>query len=46
MATHSGILAWKTPWTKETGELQSVGSQKSQTQVSDKHTHTHTHTHK
>ena len=28
MATHSSILAWKIPWTEETGELQSVGSQR------------------
>ena len=27
MATHSSILAWKTPWTKEPGRLQSMGSQ-------------------
>ena len=26
MATHSSILAWKTPWTEETGRLQSMGS--------------------
>ena len=26
MATHSGILAWKIPWTEETGGLQSMGS--------------------
>ena len=26
-ATHSSILAWKIPWTKETGGLQSMGSQ-------------------
>ena len=32
MATHSGILAWRIPWTKEPGWLQSIGSQKSQTQ--------------
>ena len=24
--THSSILAWRTPWTEELGELQSVGS--------------------
>ena len=24
MATHSSILAWKIPWTKEPGELQSM----------------------
>ena len=28
MATHSNILAWKTPWTKEPGELQSIRSQR------------------
>ena len=28
MATHSSILAWKTPWTEEPGGLQSMGSQK------------------
>ena len=33
MATHSSILAWRTPWTEEPGGLQSMGSQKSQTQL-------------
>ena len=28
MATHSSILAWRTPWTKEPGRLQSMGSQR------------------
>ena len=28
MATHSSILAWKIPWTEETGGLQSNGSQR------------------
>ena len=28
MATHSTILAWKIPWTKERGGLQSMGSQR------------------
>ena len=27
MATHSRILAWKIPWTKEPGGLQCMGSQ-------------------
>jgi len=27
-ATHSGTLAWKIPWTKEPGRLQSMGSQR------------------
>ena len=26
MATHSGILGWKVPWTEVPGGLQSVGS--------------------
>ena len=26
MATHSSILAWRIPWTEETGGLQSIGS--------------------
>ena len=28
MAPHSSILAWKIPWTKEPGRLQSMGSQR------------------
>ena len=28
MATHTSILAWKTPWTEEFGRLQSIGSQR------------------
>ena len=28
MATHSGILAWKIPWTEEPGGLQFMGSQR------------------
>ena len=28
MAIHSSVLAWKIPWTKEPGELQSVKLQK------------------
>ena len=35
MATHSSILAWEIPWTEEPGRLQSMGSQKSQTLLSD-----------
>ena len=27
MATPSSILAWRIPWTKEPGRLQSIGSQ-------------------
>ena len=28
MATHSSILAWKIPWTEESGVLQSMGLQR------------------
>ena len=35
MATHSRILACKIPWIEEPGCLQSMGSQKSQMQLSD-----------
>ena len=28
MATHSGILSCKIPWTEEPGELQSMGSKR------------------
>ena len=35
VAIHSSTLAWATPWTEEPGRLQSMGSQKSLTQLSD-----------
>ena len=35
MATHSSILAWRIPWTEEPGGLQTMGSQKSRTRLSD-----------
>ena len=35
MATHSSILAWGVPWTEEPGGLQSMGVEKSQTQLND-----------
>ena len=38
IATHSTILAWRTPWTDEPEGLQSMGSQ-SWTRRSDSHTH-------
>ena len=28
MATHSSILAWRTPWTEEPGRLPFMGSQR------------------
>ena len=45
MATLSSILAWRIPWTEESGELQSMGSH-SQTRLkwlSTTYTQTHTH---
>ena len=41
MANQSAILAWRIPWTEEPGGLQSMGSQKSWTQLS-LHTCAHT----
>ena len=35
MATHASILAWEIPWTEEPGELQSMESPKSRTQLRD-----------
>ena len=35
MATYSKIVAWKIPWIEEPGGLQSMGSQKNWTQLSD-----------
>ena len=43
LTPHSKILAWKIPWTEETGRPYSIGVIKSGTQLS---THTHTHTFK
>ena len=40
MATHSGILAWKIPWTEELDRLQSMESQKSWARLSDETTTT------
>ena len=33
MATHSSILAWKITWIEEPGRPQTMGSEKSQTQL-------------
>ena len=32
METHSGILAWRIPWTEESDGLQSTGSQRVRTE--------------
>ena len=34
MVTYFSFLAWEIPWTEEPGGLQSMGSQKSQTRLS------------
>ena len=34
MATHSRILAWRIPWRKDPGGLQSTGLQRNGTQLS------------
>ena len=36
MATHSSFFAWEIPWTEECGGRQSMGSQKSQSWLSDR----------
>ena len=38
MATHTSILAWKTPWTEEPGKLQSLGSQRVRHNWASEHT--------
>ena len=38
MATHSGILAWRIPWTEEPGGLQSMGCK--ELDMTDQLTHT------
>ena len=42
MATHSGTLAWRIPWTEDPGRLQSTGLQRSGTT---EHFHFHFHFH-
>ena len=39
MAIHSSILAWEIPWTGQSGELQSMGLQESDTTERLKHHH-------
>ena len=45
IATHSNILVWRIPQTEEPGGLQSIGSQKSWTQLNQLSMQAHTHTH-
>ena len=39
MATHFSILAWKIPWTEETGRLQSMRLQRVGQDLATKHHH-------
>ena len=39
MATHSSILAWKIPWTRESGGLQSMGLQRVEHDLVTEHKH-------
>ena len=39
MATHSIMLAWEIPWTKELGRLQSLGSQRVRYDIATKQQH-------
>ena len=41
MATHSSILAWRTPWTEGPGGLQSMGSQRVGHKLAAEHEHQH-----
>ena len=37
-ATHSGILVWRIPWTKESGRLQSIMLQRVRSNLAHMHT--------
>ena len=37
MATHSSILAWRIPWTKEASGLQSIGSHRVESDLAPTH---------
>ena len=41
MEIHSSILAWRIPWTEESGGLQSMGSQELDTNEQLKHLNHH-----
>ena len=44
MTAHSSILAWRIPWTEESGGLQSMGSQRVGRDLATEHVWVHTHT--
>ena len=41
MGIHSSILAWRIPWTQESGGLQSIGLQRVRYDYATKHFHFH-----
>ena len=41
MATHSSILAWRIPWTEESGGLQSLGSHMTEANKQQQDIHLH-----
>ena len=41
MATHSGILAWRIPWTEKPGRLWFVGSQRVSHEGATEHAHSY-----
>ena len=43
MATQSSILAWRIPWTEETGSVQSQGRKESDMTEVTLHSYTHVH---
>ena len=45
MAPHSSTLAWRIPWTEESGGHSPWGRKESDTTEQLTHTHTHTHIH-
>ena len=45
MESHSSILAWEIPWTKEPGGLRSMGLQRVGHDRVTEHAHAHTHVH-
>ena len=45
MATHLSSLAWRIPWTEETGGYSLWGHKELDTTEQLTHTHTHTHPH-
>ena len=45
MTAHSSMLAWRIPWTEESGGLQSMETQRVGCDLATEHRRVHTHTH-